>query len=114
MKKFIAMLIAVLVLATSSTTWAKPVDFSGGVNNEYLYEEIIFITGKPIKFIGEVKITEKEKEKDNTLTVTYKFDLEPEDKTIKGSLKRTISYETLFTPKNDKGQTIGQTEVSKY
>ncbi len=114
MKKIIAAFIAIAVLFTSSTIWAKAPDFSGGVNNEYLYEEIVFITGEPIKFIGEVKVTEKEKEKDNTLTVTYKFDLQPEDKTIKGSLKRTINYETLFTPKNEKGQTIGQTEVAKY
>ncbi|SCG81798.1 S-layer domain-containing protein [Proteiniborus sp. DW1] len=112
MKKIIAAFIALIVLSTATTSWAKPIDFSGGVNNEYQYEEIVFLTGEPIKFTGEVKITEKEK--NNQKTVTYKFELKPVDKSIKGSMKKTISYETSYTPKNDKGQTIGQTEVSKY
>ncbi|WIV12249.1 S-layer homology domain-containing protein [Proteiniborus sp. MB09-C3] len=112
MKRIIAVFIALILLSTATTSWAKPLDFAGGVNNEYEYEEIVFLTGKPVNFIGEVKVTEKEK--DNELTVSYKFDLVPEDKSIEGSLKRTISYKTLYTPKNDKGQTIGQTELTKY
>jgi len=112
MKKIIAIFIALIILSTSNISWAKPIDFSGGVNNEYIYEEVVFLTGEPIKFVGEVKVTEKEK--DNEITVSYKFELEPEDKTISGSLKRTINYVTTLTSKNDKGQTIGQTEVTKY
>lgn len=108
----IAILIALTVFCTTTTSWAKPIDFSGGVNNEYEYEEIVFVAGKPIKFIGEAKVTEKEK--DNEITVSYKFDLEPEDKSIEGSLKRSINYTTQLIPKSDKGQTIGQTEISKY
>lgn len=112
MKKVIAILAALVIACTSTASFAKPVDFAGGVSNEYEYEEIVFITGQPIKFIGEVKVSERER--NDELTISYKFDLEPEDKSIKGSLKKTISYTTLFTPKSDKGQTIGQTEVSKY
>jgi hypothetical protein len=39
--------------------YAEPPEFSGGVSNEYEYEEVVFISGKPIRFIGEMDMSEK-------------------------------------------------------
>ena len=95
------------------TSYAAPPDYSGGVNNEYKYEEIIFISGKPVKFTGSYTVSERDR--DNEKTVTYRFNkLIPEDKSIEGNFTRNITYVTTYTNRNDKGQTIGQTEVTKY
>nr|WP_243183068.1 S-layer homology domain-containing protein [Anaerosolibacter carboniphilus] len=93
--------------------WAAPPEFSGGVNNEYAYEEVVFISGEPIKFVGSFSVSEKDK--DDTKTSTYKFSkLKPEDKSIDAELTKTITYVTTYMNRNDKGQTIAQTEVEKY
>jgi hypothetical protein len=101
-----------LVLLIPNMVIATPLDFSGGVNNEYVYEEIVFITGEPIKFVGTFSVSEKERKGEET--VSYKFSLESEDSSINGKLDRKITYITEISNHNTKGQTIGQTEVSKY
>ncbi len=116
MKKFSAvfhLIITMSIFITSTMgVYAEPVGFTGGVNNEYEYEEVVFISGEPIHFIGEIKITERER--DDERTVTYRFDLEPKDKSIEGELKRTLTLETIYDNKNDKGQTIAETTLTKY
>jgi len=112
LKKYI-LFIAILILALPITSYSAPPDFSGGVNNEYAYEEVIFLSGEPIKFSGSFTVSEREKADEKT--VTYKFNkLTPQDKTIDATLTRSITYETIYTNRNDKGQTIGQTTVTKY
>ncbi|TCO78761.1 S-layer homology domain-containing protein [Marinisporobacter balticus] len=112
MKKLIVSLMVFFLAISPVTAWATPPGFSGGVNNEYEYEEVVFITGEPIKFVGTVDV--KEKEKDHEKTIDYKFKLTPEDKTIDGKLDRNITLLTTYTKRDDKGQTIGQTVVDKY
>ncbi len=101
----------ILTLALPTNSFATPIGFSGGVNNEYEYEEIVFISGEPIKFIGEVKVTENDR--NNVKTFRYNFDLAPQDKSIEGRLRRTVSYETSYANRNDKGQAIGETILSR-
>lgn len=110
LKKYILIMMAI-ILALPISSFATPIGFSGGVNNEYEYEEIVFITGEPIKFIGEVKATENER--DDVKTLRYTFDLSPENKSIEGRLRRTVSYETNYANRNDKGQAIGETSLSR-
>ncbi|MCT4618977.1 MAG: S-layer homology domain-containing protein [Marinisporobacter sp.] len=112
MKRLIGSILVILLLFTPITTWATPPGFSGGVNNEYEYEEWVFITGEPIKFVG--KLTVKEKEKDTEKTTSYTYKLTSEDKSLNGKLDRTVSLLTTYTKRNDKGQTIGQTVIDKY
>ena len=114
MKRTIATILLNLILLTSFTTYAAPVDYLGGVHNEYEYEEIVFITGEPIKFIGKLKINEKVKEKDNLVIVSYDFDLVPEKGEKGDKLQRKITYETVYTDNSAKGQSIGNTTVTKY
>lgn len=114
MKRILSTILCIGIIFTSSLIFAAPVDFWGGVRNEYEYEEYVFITGEPIKFVGKVDVSEKYKEKNNTLTVTYKFTLQPEDASMKGKLSRKMTYVTEYTKREDKGQAIGKANVTKY
>ncbi|MEN6325540.1 MAG: S-layer homology domain-containing protein, partial [Syntrophomonas sp.] len=109
MKRLLILFIAISLVITPLQVWAAPTEFCGGVNNEYEYQEIVFITGEPIKFTGTVDI--KETEKADSKTVSYKFNLTSEDKTLKGKLARTMKYQVSYSKRDDKGQTIAQMEV---
>ncbi|MDR1159829.1 MAG: S-layer homology domain-containing protein, partial [Syntrophomonadaceae bacterium] len=110
MKRIFAMFLAlILAISFSSEAYALPTDFNGGVNNEYEYEELVFVSGEAIKFTGEVSVSEKDK--DDKKTISYKFQLTPEDKSISGKLDRKISYTISYNKRTDKGQTIAETTL---
>ncbi|WP_058485877.1 S-layer homology domain-containing protein [Defluviitalea phaphyphila] len=100
------------IIIFNQIVFATPPEFSGGINNEYEYKEVVFLSGEPIVFKGEFKETVKEDEEEKK--VTYRFTLEPEDSTIDGRLTRSVTIVTTYTPKTDKGQTIADTVVDKY
>lgn len=112
MKKIISISIIIISLLMPMCSWAEPPVFSGGVNNEYEYEEIVFITGEPIKFVG--KIDKKEKISDTEKSISYSFKLKPLDRSIQGSLDRSITLKTSYNKQLDRGQTIGETTIDKY
>jgi len=112
LKRLLASIIAMTVIFSPSYVRAVPADFYGGVNNEYRYEEVVFVSGEPITFSGTVDISEREK--NNTKTVSYRFDLKAEDMNEKTQLKRTVTYVTEYEEKSDKGQAIGNTAITKY
>jgi len=102
MKRKIILLVSALIMALTSSTYALEIPgYDGGIMNEMLYKEVIFITGEPIIVEGTVNITNRGDrlvlsyrkltniEKDVTLTrnVTY-------DKAINtnGSGQRTETY----------------------
>jgi hypothetical protein len=106
----IAILTAFLfLLAFTSGAGAAPPDYSGGVNNEYSYEEIVFLAGIPVKFIGEMKRTERERQ--DGKIITYNFNLTPEDRTVAGRLTRQVSYLVENDQRGDKGQTVVRTSL---
>ncbi len=111
-KGAILVLILCFTLCTNSLALAVPPDFNGGVNNEYEYVELVFVTGQALRFIGEITVTEKDK--DDSKTISYKFQLTPEDKSIKGKLDRKITYEIDYDRRSDKGQTIAATKMTSY
>lgn len=108
--RIIILLIIAILLPT--TSFATPLEFAGGVQNEHIYEEVVFITGKPIKFIGTYDVSEKTK--GDTESITYKFKLTSEKASLNGKLDRTVTYKTDLLPHKGIGQTIGTTEVDKY
>jgi len=91
---------------------AAPLGFSGGVNNENEYKEIVFISGEPLEFVGEYKFTQKEK--DNIRTLNYQFDLVPGDRSLEGKLSRKITLEETLDKDNARGQTISNTKLTRY
>ncbi|NLK22007.1 MAG: S-layer homology domain-containing protein [Epulopiscium sp.] len=92
--------------------WATPIEFTGGVYNKIEYKEVVFLSGEPIVFKGIVKIDEKEK--GESKETKYTFTLTPEDRNIPGRLSRSVTLKTEYAPYNDKGQTIANTEVTRY
>ncbi|KKB40951.1 S-layer homology domain-containing protein [Bacillus thermotolerans] len=102
-----ALLFSLIFMAPSAE--AAPPDFNGGVSNEYMYEEYIFITGKPVKFSGDMKV--KESERKNAVTTTYTFSLES---SAGDKLTRKAAYVTDLEERTDKGQTTAQTSIKSY
>lgn len=105
-------LMCVFIFGFSGVAIATPSDFAGGVNDEYEYEEVVFLSGEPVKFTGEIDITERERS--GSKSISYKFNLTPEDKNISGKLSRKISYEIQYDNHEDKGQTIARYSVKSY
>ena len=112
MKKLMTFFILMTLLISPLQAFGAPSGFEGGVNNEYQYEEIVFITGKPMKFSGELKISESGRE--GTESITYKYNLTNKDETIKTKLTRTVTFVTEYTERDDKGQATAQTTLGRY
>lgn len=116
MKKSILLFILLLItiaasLVTIPAVQAAPPDYSGGVHNEYMYEEYVFVSGIPVKFSGKVTISDRETATQRTETYRYTLTnpLQSKDK-----LTRNVSYVTDISVKTDKGQTTSQTSVKSY
>jgi len=101
-------LVLSIVIATPRAE-AKPVDFNGGVLNEYAYEEVFFLRGYPVTFSGKATVTEKESK--NILTSTYRFTLTSE---AGDKLTRSVAYVSDVDKHEDKGQTTAQTSVKSF
>ena len=110
MKRLIWTLI--FILTFNSIAWAGPIEFSGGVSDEFQYKELVFLSGEPVVFVGTVNVEEDEKNEEKK--VTYSFSLTPEDLDIEGRLTRNVTLITTYTPVTDKGQTIANTTVTRY
>jgi len=91
---------------------AQSLDFTGGIKNEYDYEEYIFITGEPIKFTGTSKnISVTTKESKGKLTETYKLTLTGP----KGEkLARNFAYTYDVTNYDQIGQSTATGNVTKF
>lgn len=121
MRKSLTIIAVILSLIFPSVSMAAPTDFAGGVNNEFHYQEIVFITGKPIKFVGEVKVSKKDGS--DTSSITYKMDLIPHEDDKKkfgdanlgnAKYKKSVTYDTEYVNYSEIGQTTAKTKVGKY
>ncbi|MEO4052103.1 S-layer homology domain-containing protein [Solibacillus sp. CAU 1738] len=104
--------LSVLVFYVPERTAAQTIDLYGGIKNEKTYEEVLFLTGKPIKFTGNSKnasVTIKESK--GKLTETYKFTLSgPSGE----KLTRNFTYVSDVTNYDQIGQSTATGEVTKY
>lgn len=91
---------------------AQSIDLTGGIKNEYDYEEYIFITGKPILFKGTDKnVSVSVKENKGKLTETYKFTLTgPSGE----KLTRNFTYTYDVTNYDQIGQSAANGTVTKF
>ncbi len=110
-KKLSIQLLAILLVLTAliPVANANVIEYSGGVTDEYEYEEVFFLSDIPIKFIGKASVTEKENK--NQLTSTYKFTLASPDG---HKLTRSVVYVSDLTKHEVKGQTTTNTTVKSY
>ena len=103
--------VLVLSILPGNVNASNQVDITGGVKNEYDYEEYVFISGKPVRFIGsgkDVKITTKDSKGKRITTFTYSLKNENGD-----SLKRNITYEADVKQYILIGQTVQNGTVTK-
>ncbi|WP_318617984.1 S-layer homology domain-containing protein [Sporosarcina sp. YIM B06819] len=102
-----ALTLSLLLLAPQAE--AKPIDFNGGVQNEYEYEEVFFLTGYPTRFKGKATVSEKESK--GILTSTYKVTL---TNPAGDKLTRNSVYVAKLDNREDKGQTTAQTSIKSF
>lgn len=106
------MTFVMILFCLPQLSFAASSDITGAVKNEYTYEEVVFIAGKPVVFKGtnkNVKITEKES--GGKLTQTYNVTLTGDNK---ASLKRNITYVSDVVDYSGIGQKTANGTVSKY
>ncbi len=101
--------IIVLLLTQAAAAYAAPLDYPG-VMDEYLYKEVVFVTGEPIEVSGTIDITERNGR--GYLTTTYKYALDNAEMGIK--LKRTITLRTQLDVRDDLNQTVNSTVMNKF
>ena len=100
------------VLFTSNAK-AETLDMSGGVKDNFQYEEVVFISGEPVLFKGEgknvsIKETTKSGKAKRDMSLTLQG-LKPADK-----LTRKISYESDAINYDTIGQKTIHEKITKY
>lgn len=104
MKKTIAVLAIIILISTQGATAINIPGYEGGIQNEFTYKELVFITGEPILMEGTLKIS------GDTAKETYKYDLA--NTAYKASLSRTVSLKNLH--QEIEGQMRTSKEIDKY
>lgn len=104
--------VLMLLLAVPLKGSAQSIDFSGGIKNEYEYEEYFFLTGQPVKFTGTNKaVTVTTKESKGKLTETYKLTLTGPNGE---KLSRNFAYTYDVTNYEQIGQSTATGTVTKF
>ncbi|HEX9059995.1 MAG TPA: S-layer homology domain-containing protein, partial [Clostridia bacterium] len=111
MKRNACIMAAIFSMLFTIQVSAIPPEFAGGVNNEYEYKEYVFLSGQPVLFKGTIK--ESDSGTADKKTISYTFALKPDDTSITGKLDRQATYIVTGSKRDDKGQTISQTALSK-
>lgn len=103
-------LISLLILISPLRVFAVNIPgYEGGIQNEIIYKEVIFVTGEPILMEGTLTI-KKPKIRDNTITESYKYNLE--NKELKAKLTRDITLKETITTNGR--QTTSTKELEKF
>ncbi len=104
MKRVIIFLISIMLLF-STAVQARQGDngYEGGISSgetssskDFDYQELVFITGEPILFTGQVTV--KRSEKSDSETITYNYDLTHGEE---DTLKRKVIFTTEVTKTNN-------------
>ena len=115
MKKLASIILTSLIILTGmSTVFAIPYDYRGGVANSDVgrYSEYVFLSGRPVKFVGTYVVSHPIRKKGNTWVSTYSFTLEG-DKSG-DSLTREVTFTTTVEDQEDFKQAIGNTELTSF
>ncbi|GAB6086143.1 S-layer homology domain-containing protein [Alkaliphilus crotonatoxidans] len=94
-KRTIILITLLLVLSCSFNSLALEIPgYEGGIQNEMIYQEVIFVTGEPILMTGSLNL--KRSERNNRITETYNYRLENVEAQAKltRSVKITIDSHT--------------------
>lgn len=113
-RKIIITLIIMFMMITS--TLAEVVSFEGGLvgdptmnDNEFNYQEVLFISGEPIVVTGTVQMPEIPTDKDE-FSITYKFELINSNENTE--IDRTATYQVTKNKKEEYDQTTYKYELT--
>lgn len=113
--KMLLMLVVIVVLFAAvpfQANASNQVDITGGVKNEFDYQEYVFISGKPVLFKGSgknVKVDSKDSKGKRITNYTYTLKSDKGD-----SLVRKITYESNVKDYILIGQTTQNGTVTKF
>ncbi|MGV8145862.1 MAG: S-layer homology domain-containing protein [Alkaliphilus sp.] len=100
MKKIISITLLIIIVVTTNA-WAFEIPgYEGGIQNEFKYKEMIFITGEPILMEGTVRV--RRTERDGRRTERFTFSLENTER--EAELSRSVNMEIEI--KEENGQKI--------
>ncbi|MFA7533309.1 MAG: hypothetical protein WCY46_03170, partial [Tissierellaceae bacterium] len=108
MKKTIAIVLMIILLISQGAAAINIPGYEGGIQNEFTYKEVVFLTGEPILMEGTLTITKSEK--GNVGTETYKYKLE--NIAHNAALDRTVNLKDISIEKE--GQKTTTKEIDKY
>ncbi len=108
----LVVLLAFFIIYLPEKSSAEIVDLTGGIKNEYIYEEYVFVTGSPLKFTGkgkDIKVTVKDSGGKRTETYSLK---------LTGPNNATLTRNFTYVSDISRFETIGQNttigEVTKF
>lgn len=111
MRKKTGLLLAILFVIFGGRLSAEVVGYSGGVSDELIYSEYVFVTGKPVLFEGTVSVSRSKR--GNNETVSYRYDLrDTEDD--KNRLTRNETYRLDYEPHQQLNQKTGNVVLTGY
>lgn len=109
---FIILAFLLVVVVGPNKSSAEFVDLTGGIKNEYTYEEYVFITGQPMKFTGTSKnVKVKTTVSNGKITEDYKVTLTGPNS---AKLTRDFVYVSNVNNYDVIGQSTATGEVTKY
>ena len=101
-----------LLMAMPDRSSAEIVDLTGGIKNEYTYEEYMFILGEPMHFTATAKdVKVKVTEKSDKITETYNIKMASKEG---ATLTRAYTYVYNISNYDVIGQMTATGEVTKY
>ncbi len=108
-KKLIIILSLFLILTFSLTGFALEIPgYEGGIKNEMIYKEVIFITGEPILLTGTIDI--RSTSRANSVTERYTYKLENTEKDAKLTRNVTVVKDIVV----NKGQQQESLSISGF
>lgn len=109
MKRALVIALAIVMLF-SNISYGQVVGFNGGIKDDYLYKEVIFVTGRPIVVEGEVEIDIDENK--DMINTRYRYELSNPEEDVR--VERRVSYVTNLYKKEEKNQTVATTSVDSF
>lgn len=110
-KKVWWMVCLLLLLMNRRNLFAEIIGYSGGVADELIYSEYVFLSGEPVLFEGTVTVTGSKQQ--NGQFFSYRYDLkgvnDPKD-----TLQRSETYRLDYVPHESVDQKTGNTVLTGY
>ena len=120
MNKFAAKMTTMLIILSmlmTSVGFAEIASFEGGTVGDptmddgvYEYEEMFFLSGKPIKLRGTVKLATKPKEGDLDYSLSYTYELQNTTENI--VLSRSVKFDVVEIVNESMQQTTYKSDIS--